>query len=182
MTNRRTVFWGAALFAAVTLCNGQGVGERIEQVISGVLPAWREGTGVYVEVGGRYVATGDGSIVLRMADEKSPLTLVWDSAGNWQLLSPRALPRDFEAQATPGGQTAIWRLRLRGLDKPLQRAQLAVLNAGAWEIVQEKETPLLGVQNWIDGGGVLTVGLSGSVEMTDASVRVIREGSLFLVR
>jgi hypothetical protein len=41
--------------------------------------------------------------------------------------------------------------------------------------------PLLGAQDWIDGGGVWTVGMAGAVEMTDASVRVIREGSLFLV-
>ena len=90
-----------------------GTGERIEQVAGDVLPVWREETGVYVEVNGRYVATGDASIVLRMVDEKSPLTMVWNSAGNWQLLAPGALQRDFSTQGG-GNVAATWRLRLRG--------------------------------------------------------------------
>ena len=187
MDKQRIKLLGAALFAVTTLCNGQGgsvvLGERIEQVIGDVLPVWREETGVYVEVVGKYIATGDGSIILRMMDEKRPLSLVWNSAGNWQVLSPRTLPQDFSKQTTPsGGQVVTWRLRLRGFDRPFQRAQLAVLNAGAWQVVVEKNVALSGVQNWIDGGGVLTAGLAGAVEMADASVRVIRENTLFLVR
>jgi len=182
-----------AFFVASLLpCHGQGGsvvgGERIEQVVGDILPVWREETGVYVEVSGKYIATGDGSIVLRLADEKYPLTLAWNSAGNWQLLAPRTMQRDFSAQATPSGGhvAATWRLRIRGLQRPLQRAQLAVLNAGRWEVVHEKNMALPGLREWVEEGGILTVGIAGAVgavvEMEDANVRVIRENTLFLVR
>lgn len=161
-----------------------GSGERIEQVVGDALPVWQGDTGVYVELGGQFAAAGDASIVLRMADEKHPLMLVWNSAGHWRLVSPGAVPRDFPAQAMPGTGvvTETWRLQIHGLHKPFQRVQLTVLNAGAWQVAMEKEMALPGLREWIEGGGIVTAGIAGTAGMADTNVRVIRNGTLFLVR
>ena len=161
----------------------RGGGERVERVVGNALPVWREEAGVYLEVSGRFVAAGEGSVVLRVADEKRPLTLVWSSTGSWQLLAPGALPRDFSTQEmTSDGESATWRLRVRGLQRPLQRAELWVLSAGGWQVVCEKDVALPEVREWVEEGGVLTVGVAGAAGLEDANVRVVREGVLFMVK
>jgi hypothetical protein len=158
-------------------------GERIEFITGNVMPVWLETAGAYVEVSGAFAthAAAEASAVVRMFDEGRPLALAWDSAGGWQMLQQGGLPQDLEGERSREPQTMKWRLQVRGLQKSLQRLRLEVWDNGAWQRIAEQDMSVSGVRDWVDDGGVLTVGLVGA-ELLDANVRVIRENTLLMVK
>jgi tRNA G37 N-methylase TrmD len=80
-----------------------------------------------------------------------------------------------------GELRTVWRVRVRGFHKSVQRVQLAVLDGGRWEVVDERDVVVSGVREWVDEGGILVAGRAGAVEMVDAGGRVVQEKTLFLV-
>jgi hypothetical protein len=118
-----------------------------------------------------------------VGDEKRPLTLVFGSLDGWRI---GGLPRDFaevkgELHREP--QTVTWRVIIRGLSRDVKRVKLETQNAGMWQVVHEKDMVLPGLKNWIsERDGELVFGFAGEVELADANVRIVRDGTLFLAR
>ena len=166
---------------------GTGAGERIEQVAGFVAPVWREETGTRVEVSGTFVQheIGEGSVFIRMLEEACPLALVWHGAAGFQLVPPGGLPENTPTTPTTSGpQTVRWRLRVHFLQRPAQRLILETFQEGRWQMVLDRkmEVELEKVREWLEAGGVLTVGIAGPVELgDDVSVKVARDGTLLLV-
>ena len=154
-------------------------GERIERVTGNT--EWTDLDGAYVEVTARYIASGDSSVVLRMADESRPLTLTWGYFDGFQL---GGLPRDFAAIGGNAPQPDVsFKLTIRGLKRPRQRIKVETLEAGTWRVVQEKDAQVRGLKEWIsEKEGVLVFGLAGEVLLADVSVKMVKERTLFLVR
>ena len=168
---------------------GTNQAERVETVAGITAPAWGVETGNYVEITGTFAqsAQGEVSAFIRLLDEKSPLILSWHGSAGFQLAAPGRLPQNIPDTASPpaGPQTVAWRLRIRSLQHPEQRLVLETRNPnGSWQKIMEKSMALDGIQEWIGEGGVLTVGLSGAVELVDGEtrVRVLREGTLLMVK
>ena len=67
-------------------------GERIVHFTNSVPPVWQESPTAHIVAEGVYLATGDSSVVLRLADEKRPLAVVFGSNDGWQVGG--GLPRD----------------------------------------------------------------------------------------
>jgi hypothetical protein len=165
--------------------------ERVEQVAGFASPVWQE-EGTFLEVGGTFVQTeaGEGSVFVRLLDVDRPLILVWHSAAGFQLVAPGSLPRNTPSTPTAGeARSVTWRLRVRSLRNPAQRLVLETRQGegNGWQVALERTMALAGVRAWVEGdggenGGVLTVGIAGPVALVDAGVRVVREGSLLMVR
>ena len=178
---------GTAAFSEILVggFSSTGAGERIERVTGNTPPVWTESEGAWIEITGRYVATGDASVILRLADENRPLSLVWSSLDGWQLLKPGALPQDLMEGGCPHPpQTDVtWRLIIRGLKRPQQRVRLETLQAEKFQPLVEKDVQVRGLQEWIsEKDGVLVFGLAGGVLLADVSVKIIKERTLFLVK
>jgi hypothetical protein len=148
------------------------------------LPAWIGSDGAHIEVKGSYAATGDASVVLRVGDGNRPLTVVWGSLDGWQM---GGLPRDFAEAGGGEPQTeAVWRVTIRGLRREAQRVKLETLDAGTgkWGVAVEKDAAVEGLENWLaERDGVLVFGFAGEAGLASgASVRMVRESSLFLIK
>ena len=86
---------------------------------------------------------------------------------------------------TSGEQTVSFRLRINFLRGQTQQVVLETRRVnGGWEKVVEAKMnlPKGVVSEWVEGGGVLTVGVAGPVEFMTTSVRVLREGTVLLVK
>ena len=160
--------------------------ERVENVASHTLPAWREEAGNYVEIVSTITQTenGDASVVFRLLDSEFPLTLVWQSgAPSLQLTAPGELPEDVETQAPGIAQTLTWRLRIRSLRNPEQRVILETRQPnGSWLKVLEKTMALAGIREWVEEGGSLRIGVAGPVSVENTNVRTLRDGTLLMVK
>lgn len=110
--------------------------ERVEQVVSRQPPVWREGTGYRLVVSGCFIQTevGEGSVFVRMFDEKRPLVLMWHGATGFQWVAPGELPENVpETPMLSDPQSVAWRLRVHALQAPEQRLVLEVRQAnGSW--------------------------------------------------
>ena len=159
-----------------------GNGERIERVKPSVTPAWQTSSGAYIEVTGTYIATGDASVVLRMADDARPLVLLWDNQSGFQI---GGLPRDVaELNGAATQKTVAWKLSIRDVNRETQRVKLETQNAGTWQLLESKEMVARGLREWVEErDAVLTFGLAGDVTLDAANVRLFRaEGTLLLVK
>ena len=150
-------------------------------------PGWVAENGAFLEVRGtlHQYATGKAGVFFRMLDEAQPLALTWVSNGEnplWELARQGGLPRDA-APEQGGVQTITFRLRIHRLHLATQSARLEVLQNGEWrEVLVERNISVNGVWEWIAQGGVLATGATGPVEVLDTSVRVLRAGTMLLLK
>jgi len=166
---------------------GTGNGECVENVAPLAVPVWREEFGTRLEVSGTFyqTATGEASVVIRLFDDERPLTLAWHGAAGFQLLLPGGLPHNAPTTPTPSApQTIAWRLRVHAPQNPAQRLVLETRQPdGAWQVVLERKAVLPGVREWVEEGGILTVGISGPLALgSDTHVRLFRDGVLLMVK
>jgi hypothetical protein len=160
--------------------------ERVECVAGFVAPVWQEGAGTFLEVRGTFVQTeaGEGSAVVRLLDEKCPLTLVWHGTTGFQWVAQGGLPCNTPVMSTPSEpQSVTWRLRVRSLHNRTRGCVLETRQPdGTWQGVLETHQALRGVREWVEEGGVLEVGLAGPVEWgDDLQVKMCREGTLLMI-
>ena len=164
--------------------------ETVENVAGVSAPEWSQGVGTFVEVTGTFVQTetAEASVWIRLLDEALPLTLSWHGAQGFQLVAPETLPQNIPAVSVASGpQTVTFRLRVRSLQNSIQRLFLETRQPdGSWLKIFEKNMALNTVRarEWVEEGGVLRVGIAGPVEWLgdSARVRVLRDGTLFLVK
>ena len=180
---KKMIFVAAALLCYAIAWADQTGGERIETFASNVV--WREDAGVFVEMSGKIIkaAQDEGSVVFR-GFGMLPLTLVFDSVdSSWQLVGQGGLGHDIATATGPSGaQTVAFRLRVRSLQRPVQRVVLEELRNGTWCVVISQDAALKGLREWIEHHAIVTAGIAGSITLADVNVRVIRENTLFLVK
>jgi len=186
------VLAGTVAFASVPVGGFTGTNhmETVENVAGMSAPEWSQGAGTYVEVTGTFVQTetAEVSVWIRLLDEALPLTLSWHGAEGFQLVASGTLPQNIPATpASSGPQTVTFRLRIRSLQNSIQRLVLETRQPdGSWLKIFEKSMALNTVRarEWVEEGGVLRVGIAGPVEWLgdSARVRVLRDGTLFLVK
>jgi hypothetical protein len=175
----------AALAGAVTGGFAGSAGrEQAGEVAGSLPPAWQERAGSFVEARGRFVQAGPGaaSAFVRLFDAGRPLALLWEGASGFQVVFPGEFPLDGPV-AAGGAQTVEWRPRVRSPQSPVQRVVLETRQSnGGWQVVSDVKGVVRGVREWVEAGGVLSVGLAGPVEWLDAGVRVWSEGTVFMIR
>jgi len=186
MRNPHTVL---ALFAAMAIAGTVAFaqhGERVEDVAEMPTPAWSESAGIYIDVSGTFIQTapGEGSVFIRLLDEARPLILAWHGATGFQLTPPGRLPQNTPAIATLSNpQNVAWRLRIRSLKNPVQRLVLETRQPNEnWQTLFEKSMTLNGAREWMEEGGSLRVGIAGPVTLDETRVRMVRDGTLLMVK
>ena len=181
---------GTVAFAKIFVGGGAGSEgcERVELVAGEALPVMIDDTGTYVDIRAtiRQTALGEGTVFVRLLDEKRPLVLAWHSVAGFQIVKPGRLPENNPAVSMASGeQTVSFRLRINFLRGQTQRVVLETQRVnGGWERVVETKMSLPQgvVSEWVEAGGVLTVGVAGPVEFMTTGVRVLREGTVLLVK
>ena len=161
--------------------------ERIEQVAGLVAPVWEDVIGMNVEVVFTLTQTavGEATAVIRLLDEKRPLTLVFHSTAGFQLVPPGGLLENTPANPSQGGpQTCTIKLRVHHLKSAVQTIVLSELQPDGKFLPMLIKTMALRdtLRPWVEAGGELTVGLAGPIKISDADVKIFREGTLLLVR
>ena len=175
--------WGNVIVGGFAGTNGM---ERVADVVSPVLPVWREEAGSYVEISSTLTQTenGDASVVFRLLNADLPLTLAWQSGvPGMRLIAPGGLPENVETPGPGVPQTLAFRLQIRSLHKPAQRLTLETKQPnGSWLKVEDKILALHGLREWVEEDlGVVRIGVAGPVS-TETQVRTMRAGSLLLVK